>query len=214
MTPQRLRLLMPASPWLDDALARVVGEPATILVLFPAAGRHCGRAPLAQAPGWTGDTAARARLLLAVPLGGGALAAVVRDLYQHGDAAERRAVLRCLHWLDVGEGCVELLRDALRTNDPRLVEAAMGPAAAALDGAAWRQGVLKCVFMGIPLAAVDGLVRRADGELAGMLADLAAELLAAGRRLPDDAAALLTRLTAATHAGSPRPDRLTPEEVA
>jgi hypothetical protein len=47
-----------------------------------------------------------------------------------------------------------------------------------------------------------------------MLADLAAELLAAGRRLPDDAAALLTRLTAATHAGSPRPDRLTPEEVA
>jgi hypothetical protein len=54
-----------------------------------------------------------------------------------------------------------------------------------------------------------------------MLVDLTAELLAAGRRLPDDAAALLTRLTGSTGStgsteptGSPRPDRLTSEGVA
>ena len=79
---------------------------------------------------------------------------------------------------------VPLLHDAIRTNDTRLVAAALGPYAGHLDDAAWRQAVLKCVFMGVPLAAVDGLDERADAELAAMLAALADERAAAGR---DDA---------------------------
>jgi hypothetical protein len=54
--------------------------------------------------------------------------------------------------------------------------------------------VLKCVFMGIPLAGVADLDTRADTELAVMLAGLAEERAAAGRAMPDDATALLDRL--------------------
>ena len=57
---------------------------------------------------------------------------------------------------------------------------------------AWRQGVLKCLFTGVPLAAVDGLDRRADAELARMVAGYAAERRAAGRPVPADVAALMT----------------------
>ncbi|MET8463109.1 EboA domain-containing protein, partial [Micromonospora zamorensis] len=77
------------------------------------------------------------------------------------------------------------------------VAAALGPYARHLDPAAWRQAVLKCVFSGVPLAAVADLDTRADGELAAMLAALAAERHAAGRDLPADATDLLDRLTAA-----------------
>ncbi|MFC7108458.1 EboA domain-containing protein [Nonomuraea rubra] len=97
--------------------------------------------------------------------------------------------------LPVGTGAVPLLRDAIRTNDARLLAAALGPYAAHLDQAAWRQAVLKCVFMGVPLAEVDRLDERADAELAAMLAAFAEEREAAGRPMPGDAAALLGRLT-------------------
>ena len=88
---------------------------------------------------------------------------------------------------------VPLLHDALRTNDARLVAAALGPYAEHLDPDTWRQGVVKCVFMGVPLSVVDDLDRRTDRELTTMLAALAAERRAAGRAMPADAAALLER---------------------
>jgi hypothetical protein len=104
-------------------------------------------------------------------------------------------VLLALPALDIGTGCVDLLRDALRTNDTRLVAAALGPYARHLDDETWRQGVLKCVFMQVPLAVIDRLDERADGRLATMLAAYAAERQAAGRTIPADAAALEARLT-------------------
>jgi hypothetical protein len=184
--------------WLGAAAARVAADPDAIRELFPSAGRHCGRGPLPrpgpQEAGWTVDDAARTVLLTALPQRGEALAATVTVLYHDGDAAEKRGVLRALPRLDLADGAVELLRDALRTNDPRLVAASLGPYARHLDAAAWRQGVLKCVFMGIELAAIDALDERADAELALMLADLAAERRAAGRTFAADATALLARL--------------------
>ncbi|MCM0679081.1 EboA domain-containing protein, partial [Micromonospora phytophila] len=129
-------------------------------------------------------------------------------LYRHGDAAEKRAVLKALPLLPVGAAAVPLLHDALRTNDTRLVAAALGPYARHLDPAAWRQAVLKCVFTGVPLAVVHDLDARADAELAAMLAGLAAERQAAGRSMPADATDLLDRLTAGSDpisAGSGRP---------
>jgi hypothetical protein len=137
------------------------------------------------------DDAARVLLLTAVPLHGTALAEQVGALYRHGDAAEKRAVLRALPSLNIEDGAVDLLHDAIRTNDPRLVCAAVGPYASHLDDQMWRQAVLKCVFMDIPLTAVADLGQRAGGELARMLVDLDDERRAAGRALPADASALL-----------------------
>jgi hypothetical protein len=104
-------------------------------------------------------------------------------------------VLRALPHLDLGDAGVDLLHDALRTNDPRLVAAALGPYARHLTDEQWRQAVLKCVFMEIPLRVVHGLADRADGELGRMLAGLAEERHAAGRTMPADATALLATLT-------------------
>ena len=184
--------------WLADSLLQAAGSPAAVARLFPAAGRRCGRGPLPQAgpdlAGWTVDDAARVLLLTAIPLSGMALAEEIRALYRYGDAAEKRAVLRALPSLDIGDGGVEVLHDAIRTNDPRLVAAALGPYASRLDDEMWRQSVLKCVFMDIPLTVVAGLSDRADGELGRMLTGLADERSAAGRAMPPDASALLAEL--------------------
>jgi hypothetical protein len=195
MTPDDLRtaltgLLTDAgSTWLADACAAVAAEPSAVRGLFPPAGRRCGRGPLDPgAPyGWTVDDAARCLLLAAVPHAGTPLLEQLGELYRTGDAAERRAVLRALPLLPVGDGALPLVRDALRTNDTRLVAAALGDYATGhLDAETYRQGVLKCVFMGIPLAAVPGLPARADVQLARMMAAFAAERTAAGREVPAD----------------------------
>jgi hypothetical protein len=183
---------VPGRPWLDDALARVRADPDAAGPLFARAERKLGREPLAGGSGWTAGRAGRALLLaeLADPRR-------IVTVYQQGDAAERLAVLAALPLLEIGDAGVPLLHDALRTNDTRLVAAALGPYAAHLDAATWRQGVVKCVFMGVALSAVDRLDDRADQELAAMLTALAQERAAAGRRMPHDALALLNRLTVA-----------------
>jgi hypothetical protein len=196
MTPDRLRAALcgvPDPQWLDAALCRVATEPGAIPRLFAAAARRCGREPLPDLPGWAVDEAARALLLTALPADHAVLA---DSLYSHGDAAEKRAVLRALPLLPIGAECVPLLHDAIRTNDTRLIAAALGPYARHLEQPAWRQAVLKCVFTGVPLAVVDDLDARADAELAAMLAALAAERYAAGRTMPADATDLLDRLGA------------------
>jgi L-ribulose-5-phosphate 3-epimerase len=190
---QALAVTVPDLSWLDGAVRRVAAGPATIGELFPAAARCCGRDTPLPVEGYTAGEAARVVLLAALPLEGDDLVDEIVALYRHGDAAEKRAVLKALPVLPVAGKAVGLLEDALRTNDTRLVAAAMGPYAAYLDDAAWRQGVLKCVFMGVPLSAVHGLADRADAELGAMLAGLAAERRAAGRDLPADANALLAR---------------------
>ncbi|MBC2907343.1 EboA domain-containing protein [Streptomyces cupreus] len=183
-----------ARAWFDEALAdaaRAAKAPPTAPtsyiahtweLRFAAAGRHCGH-----------DNADAVRTLLLVEARAG-LDTLTR-LYQHGSAAERRAVLRALPALVEGPHAVHLVEDALRTSDTRLVRAAVGPYAAAhLDPHAWRHAVLKCLFTGVPLDAVARLAQRAagDGELARMLTDYAAERTAAGRDVPDDLGRVLT----------------------
>jgi hypothetical protein len=189
-----VRAALADDAWLATAAAEVASRPASIARAFAVAARQVGRDPLGDS-GWTRDEAARVVLLESLRLPRSDLLAQVRQLYHNGDAAERRAVLRALPGLDVAGECVDLLADALRTNDTRLVAAALGPYARHLDAAAWRQAVLKCVFMGIPLSVVDGLADRADDELAVMLDGLARERWAAHRSMPEDALALLDRLS-------------------
>jgi hypothetical protein len=213
------RLSDSGARWLTDARQRVADDAAALAGLFPAAARNCGREPLAGPPGgprppaepglpggepvtgWTADEAVRALLLLEVPSRHSDLGTICAEVYRYGDAAEKRAVLRALAVLDVGEHGLPLVRDALRGNDTRLIAAALGPyAAQRLDDAGYRQAVLKCVFLGIPLSAVSGLAQRADPDLASMLADFARERVAAGRDVPADVWPLLARFPAAVQA--------------
>ncbi len=192
--------------WTITAVSEVTAEPQRIVVLFPAAGRAVGRAPVDPVADPLGirhgtvDDRAREELVVALV---GALPAAeaapqLAELYRHGDDAERRGVLCGLNAspsvspavADVG---VELVADALRTNDPRLVAAALGPFAAEhLDQHGWRHGVLKALFMDIPLDVVAGLEHRADPELARMAAALIDERRAAGRAVSDDMVRLAT----------------------
>jgi len=189
-------------PWLVEAESRVRTEPAAIRTLFPAVGRKVGRAALRPETDPQGlvfgtvDDLARTRLLavLAEVLDGAALTTEVADLYRYGDDAERRGVLRGLVALPAAAvpAGLDVVRDALRANDIRLVAAAMGEFGARhLDDHTWRHGVLKCLFVGVPLAAVADLDRRADAELLRMVGDYADERRAAGREVPVDAVTLL-----------------------
>ena len=124
----------------------------------------------------------------------------IEQRYRDGDTEERIRALDELSALaaaapvdeplrDTGVGRV---RDALRANDPRRVGAAMGACAGRhLPDHDWRHGVVKLVFMGVPLAVVAGLDDRKDAELARMADDLAEEREAAGRPVPDDLRSLL-----------------------
>ncbi|CAM5699126.1 hypothetical protein SGRIM128S_09753 [Streptomyces griseomycini] len=153
------------------------------------AGRRCGPAHA---------DAARVLILHAARADADALTRV----YQQGTADERRAVLHALPHLVPGPEALPLVEDALRTNDTRLLAAALGPYAARhLDAHAWRHAVLKCLFTGVGLDRVADLARRArgDGELARMLTDYAAERTAAGRPVPED----LHRVLALTESATP-----------
>ncbi|MEU4154159.1 EboA domain-containing protein [Streptomyces sp. NPDC026659] len=191
----RTHLAPPARDWLDRALEEAA-DPAAPQASLSAwelrlaeAGRRCGPA--------YADTARTLLLHVARPA-----PADLARLYHRGTADERRAVLLALADLVPGPDALPLVEDALRTNDTRLLAAAVGPYAARhLEPHLWRHAVLKCLFTGVPVARVAQLAARArgDGELARMLADFAAERTAAGRPVPED----LHHVLALTEPGPP-----------
>ncbi|MEU0089129.1 EboA domain-containing protein [Kribbella sp. NPDC006257] len=169
--------------WLAEARKQPLAE------VFPAVARKVGREPLG--PGWTTDQAVRALLLIGVP------ADEVQLVYRYGDADEKQAVLQALSLdevsKDLKDQALTIVEDAIRTNDQRLLAAALGPYATTwLPQASFRQAVLKCVFAGVPLEKVDGLPARVDDELIRMMTDFAAERAAAGREIPKDLEQYLT----------------------
>jgi len=217
-----------AAAWLAGAAA-AAGDRRALLRAFPAVGRRLGRGPLPGPGGagsagsaaaglheWTVDDAGRARLLRAAAAGTDptALAALLDQLYQHGDAAERRGVLRALDLLPAGAGGLPLIRDALRTNDVRLVAAAVAGRCAAreLPDAEFDQAVLKCLFVGVPLAGIAALPDRDSPRLARMVADFARERIAAGRDVPPDAWLVLARYPGVAAGLAPSPDPAATEE--
>ena len=124
--------------WTEEALRAVEEDAGRVHVAFPGAARR------ARAEGLDGERV-RIDLLLALPGDAETVAATVREVYEHGDSAEKLAVLHALPALDrptdrrdaVGDALLPVVRDALRTNDTRLVAAAMGPYATThLDPAA------------------------------------------------------------------------------
>ncbi|MFF7522155.1 EboA domain-containing protein [Streptomyces pseudovenezuelae] len=182
------RLGEAARGWLDQALDEAAAHPgahgpiSVWELRLAEAGRRCGPEHA---------DAARILILHAARADTDALTRV----YAQGTAAERRAVLHALPHLVPGPQALPLVEDALRTNDTRLLAAAVGPYAARhLDAHQWRHAVLKCLFTGVPVTEVADLERRAhaDRELARMLGDYAAERTAAGRPVPEDLHRVLT----------------------
>lgn len=191
------RLAPEEQAWLDDAITAIAADPAAIRGRFPAVGRRVGRDPLdpdarvGDLHAWTVDDAGRLLLLQAL---GPTIGDELADLYRYGDANERRGVLRALPWLDIGDSAIGLVEDALRTNDLRLIAAALGPYAAEhLDDHAFAHAVLKAVFVGVPLHGVAGLDRRVSPELSRMMAGYVHERVAAGRDVPDEVWPIIDR---------------------
>lgn len=185
----RAALTEDAGRALDGMLASLAADPTRLGSVFPAAARRTARGDVGDT-GCRIEDAVRVELVFAAAprLSPAALLDVLAELYRHGDSDERRAVLLALSALDDPrlDGSA-LLLDALRANDVRLVAAAMGPHADRLSSHDWRHGVLKCLFVGVPLVGVAGLEGRADAELAAMIRRYVAERTAAGRPVPDDA---------------------------
>jgi hypothetical protein len=178
----------------------VRADPSSIRIRFPAAARTIARTPVD--PSDLGQVRAedQVRVSLLEALAEAtpdpeALTRELEELYRYGDADERRAVLLALSHLPIADRGIELVRDALRSNDPRLVLAALGEYGQEhLDPAGWRQGVLKCLFMEAPLAQIPDLLtgsNRVDPTLVDMVAAFAAERTAAGRTVPADARRIL-----------------------
>ncbi|UYM07485.1 EboA domain-containing protein [Solicola gregarius] len=220
-TPVDVRAALPpdAAAALDDMLRRIEEAPETVGRYFPAAARRTTRGDIGLRDDHgevvLAEDAVRVALLRAAV---GALPATrggaeVAALYRFGDSDEKRAVLLGLGVVD-SAAAPDVLEDALRTNDTRLVAAAMGPPAARLDADTWRQGVLKCLFVGVALTSVADLRVRADRSLAEMVARYAHERVAAGRDVPADVWLVLDRFPEAvalidldTELASPHDDR-------
>jgi hypothetical protein len=174
--------------WLREASASVAGDVTAIRSRFPMVGRKVGREPLdadadpADVHAWTIDDAARTLLLVA---GGERIEGELAELYRYGDAAERRGVLRALPFLGLEDRGLYLVDDAIRTNDLRLIAAALGPYATEhLPDASYDQAVLKCVFVGVPITGLDGIPERVTPDGARMLGAFVHERVAAGRDVP------------------------------
>ena len=149
--------------------------------LRAAAAARTGWTPAA----WSVDQAGRALLLLALPTDDRErYEQTVRRVFQMADVGEAVALYQSLpllplpdvhHWQAV-EGLrtnIKPVFEAIALHNPFPVEH--------FDEDAWNQMVLKAVFIGTDLHAIQGLGRRANAKLARMLADYAHERWAAGR---------------------------------
>lgn len=183
--------------WLRETSAAVAADPTVLRSRFPMVGRKVGREPLdpdadpSDVHAWTIDDAARTVLLVAA---GEGAEAELAELYRFGDAAERRGILRALPYLNIGDRGLGLVDDAIRTNDTRLIAAALGPYATEhLPDAAYDQAVLKCVFVGVPITPLDGIPSRVTPDGARMLGAFVHERVAAGRDVPPEVWTVIDR---------------------
>jgi hypothetical protein len=171
-----------ASTWLHAAIERL--ESADVLT--------AARVAIAQAPRKLGRELAdvgRAALLRAAVERVAAAQQVefVGELVRHGELGEQASLLRAFSLLPEPSRFVDLAIDSCRTNAVDVFSAI------ALDNpypADWfpehnfNQMVLKALFIGVPVERIVGLERRANPELARMVAAYASERRAAGRSVP------------------------------
>jgi hypothetical protein len=192
--------------WLEGALeeARLGFERPRFLAAYAGAARRLRT----RTPGAAPELIARARgalletALAALP--DDAHVPLVRELFRRGDSDERIAVLRSLSGLPAPARFVPIAIEACRTHVQVVFEsiACDNPYAARhFPEEAFQQLVLKALFIGVPLARVEGLETRRSAELARMAADYASELRAAGRVVSRDVERLASGAPAAEAGG-------------
>lgn len=145
---------------------------------------------IAQVPGWTPAQwslleALRIALLLAYANSDNDdFPAAFEQCFQFADHGESCALYRALPLLPHGERFVWRAREGCRTNMRPLFEAVALDSpypAKHFDDIAWRQLVIKALFIDAPLWRIDGLDQRLSPELARMALDFADERRSAGR---------------------------------
>jgi hypothetical protein len=202
------RLTPSARQWLKASAQEIAGgaSNARFCALFSLAARQAKRAPLApdgaelEAAGrllegwnperWNQLEAVRVMLVLArkdLAGDGGALA--LAEAFRYADEGELCALLRSLALLPGPERFLERATEGCRTNMRSVFEAAALDTPYPVrwfDDLAWRQCVIKCLFVGAPLWRLHGLDTRLSPELARMALDLADERRSAGRPVPHE----------------------------
>lgn len=191
--------------WLDAQIAALRQDPADA-VLHVALGmipRRLGKAALALSAadlaaadkaiegwdprGWSITDAARILLLSGLPAAGKPFAERFRSLCQTADAAELVTLYRGLPLYQDPAALEEQVGEGLRSNMRGVFEAIAHDnpyPKAHFDEHRWNHMVLKALFIGSPLAPIQGLDERANPELARIVRDFAHERWAAGRPVP------------------------------
>ncbi|MBM3978620.1 MAG: hypothetical protein FJ299_16725, partial [Planctomycetes bacterium] len=202
------RLGADAQAWLAAARAELAAGASDerFCVLLSSASRHIARGMLAPKPEerckawgavegldperWTLLEAARVRLVLAHPeLANERGQRALEEAFRYTDVGEACALYRSLAHVPVperfawrvGEGCrssMQAVYEAAATDTPYPFRH--------FDPIAWRQCVIKGLFVGAALPRIFGLDQRLDAELARMALDLADERRSAGRPVPID----------------------------
>jgi hypothetical protein len=142
---------------------------------------------------WSVADVARAGMLLI------ALAALPADqhvafateIFRRGETAERVALLRSLALLPEPLRFIDLAAEACRSHVQDVLEALACENAypeSYMPELAFNQLIMKCMFVGIPLARVHGWESRVNAELIRMSRDFKAERTAAGRPVPAEIA--------------------------
>ena len=139
---------------------------------------------------WTVLEALRVALILAHPdLADASFATTLEECFRFADQGELCALYRSLGHLPGGERFTWRAGEGCRTNIRPVFEAVACDTpypARHFDDLAWRQLVLKAIFVGAPLWRVHGLDRRLSPELARMALDFADERRSAGRPVPPE----------------------------
>lgn len=189
--------------WLDEKRTAVAdGAPAwQFFTSFSSVPRYLGKADLslskddlaeaeAACPGWqpqtwSVDQAGRTLLVLALPAADPeAYIATLDKVFDAADVGEAVALYQSLPLLPFPQRLTARAAEGVRTNMTSVFNAIAlrNPFPKTyLDDGAWNQMVLKAVFVGSPLYAIDGLDERANPALASMLVDYAHERWAAHR---------------------------------
>jgi hypothetical protein len=199
----RARLAERALDWYDTAAAELARgvDPDRFCVLLSTASRHARRAPLELTerertvagecvPGWNPErwsqlVALRAALVLARPdLDGDAGQQAVEEAFRYADEGELCALYASLALLPAPERFRWRAAEGCRTNMVTVFESVACDTPYPVryfDDVAWKQCLVKCVFVGAPLWRIHGLDGRLSADLARMALDLADERRSAGR---------------------------------
>ncbi|MBA3315327.1 MAG: EboA domain-containing protein [Planctomycetaceae bacterium] len=196
------RVEPPALDWLDGRLAVVRGgDVRQFYLTFGLVPRRTGKTDLDLSKveqlkaedarpgwdltGWSVDHAARTLLVLAFPSPDCTKYLETLDkLFTAGEVSELIALYQALPLLPHQEAHVMRAAEGLRTNIKPVFTAIAhrNPyPAEQFDEVQWNQMILKCLFIGVPLAPVVGLDERINPQLMRMLCDYAHERWAAGR---------------------------------